>query len=336
MRNRVYGNNTGFTGELILSGIWTKSLFVPTTGVYHDTQFDTFQSLGSGVLTVNGQGFWLAAVNSEANRVTARLNFQGEGYLNGASGNWYWFNSLSGNSTFSTWLGGGGAIFTGDCTGFGGTLYAASTHTWQFGGGSYLTPTVTPSGTLFTEGATLTNGIMKVVYTTVATNNMVIQGNASVVYDGTASGKLTFNKSNTYSGTTTLTSGKLVGASSTPFGTGAITVSASGELEAKQDMTVGNLTVNGTVALTVSATATAPSITASNVTLGAASKVSLSGNYQSITVGKYVTVLKATGTVPSTLPQLLDGAGQPITTIWLEWVGNELRVKSRGTMILFM
>jgi len=94
--------------------------------------------------------------------------------------------------------------------------------------------------------------------------------------------------------------------------------------------------VNGTVALTVSAAAKAPSITASNVTLGAASKVSLRGNYQSITVGKYVTVLKATGSVPSTLPALVDAAGDPITSIWLEWVGNELRVKSRGTMILFM
>ena len=67
-----------------------------------------------------------------------------------------------------------------------------------------------------------------------------------------------------------------------------------------------------------------------------AAKVSLRGNYPSITVGKYVTVLKATGTFPSTLPQLVDEAGQPITSLWLEWVGNELRVKSRGTLILFM
>lgn len=337
MRNQVYGNNTGFSGELILSGIWSRSLFLPTTGVYHDTRFDTFQSFGSGVVTLNGQGFWVATVNNEANRLIARLNVQGETYLNGASGNWYWFNGLSGSGTFSTWLGNGGAIFTGDCSGFGGTLYSSGiTHTWQFGGGSYLTPSLTPSGTLFTEGATLTNSVMKILYTSVATNNMAIHGGASVVYDGTASGKLTFNKSNTYSGTTTLTSGKLVGASATPFGTGALTVSASAALEATQDMTVGNLTVNGTLDLTVSNPTTAPTITANNVTLGATSKVSLRGNYPSITVGKYVTVLKATGTAPSLLPQLVDEADQPITSVWLEWVGNELRVKSRGTMILFM
>lgn len=337
MRNRIYGNNSGFTGELILSGIWTKALFVPTAGVYHDTQFETFQSLGSGIVTLNGQGFWLAAVNSEANRVTARLNVQGESYLNGASGNWYWFNSLSGSSTFSTWLGSGGAIFTGECTGFGGTLYAAvSTHTWQFGGGSYVTASTTPSGNLFAEGATLTNGIMKLVYTTHATNNMSIHGNASVVFDGTAAGLLAFTQNNTYSGTTTLTSGKLLGNSATPFGTGAITITTNGTLEALQDMTVGNLTLNGTINVTVSSTATAPMITASNVVIDPGAKVVLKGSYPTITVGKYVTVLKATGSVPSTLPQLLDGAGQPITTIWLEWVGNELRLKSRGTMILFM
>jgi len=337
MRNRIYGNNTGFTGELILSGIWTRALFVPTTGVYHDTQFDTFQSLGSGILTVNGQGFWLAAVNSEANRVTARLNVQGEGYLNGASGNWYWFNGLSGNSTFSTWLGSGGAIFTGDCTGFGGTLYAAvSTHTWQFGGGSYVTASTTPSGKLFAEGATLTNGIMKLVYTTPATNNMSIHGTASVVFDGTAAGLLAFTQNNTYSGTTTLTSGKLVGNSAIPFGTGAITISANSKIEALQNMTVGNMTLNGSLDVTVSSMATAPMITAGTVVIDPGAKVVLKGAYPTITVGKYVTVLKATGTVPSTLPQLVDGAGQTITTIWLEWVGNELRVKSRGTMILFM
>jgi autotransporter-associated beta strand protein len=337
MRNRIYGNNSGFTGELILSGIWTRALFVPTTGVYHDTQFDTFQSLGSGIITVNGQGFWLAAVNSEANRVTAHLNVQGEGYLNGASGNWYWFSALSGSGTFSTWLGNGGAIFAGGCTGFGGTLYAAvSTHTWQFGGGSYVTASTTPSGNLFAEGATLTNGIMKLVYTTPATNNMSIHGNASVVFDGTPAGLLAFTQNNTYSGATTLTSGKLVGNSATPFGTGAITISANSKIEALQNMTVGNLTLNGSLDVTVSNTATAPMITAGYVLIDPAAKVVLKGAYPTITVGKYVTVLKATGTVPSTLPQLLDGAGQPITTIWLEWVGNELRVKSRGTMILFM
>lgn len=337
MRNRIYGNNTGFTGELTLSGVWTRALFAPTTGVYHDTQFETFQSLGSGIVTLAGQGFWLATVNSEANRVIARLNVQGEGYLNGASGNWYWLSALSGSGTFSTWLGNGGAIFTGGCTGFGGTLYAAvSTHTWQFGGGSYVAASTTPSGNLFAEGATLTNGIMKLVYTTPATNNMSIHGNASVVFDGTPAGLLAFTQNNTYSGATTLTSGKLVGNSATPFGTGAITISANSKIEALQNMTVGNLTLNGSLDVTVSNTATAPMITAGNVVIDLGAKVVLKGSYPTITVGKYVTVLKATGSVPSTLPQLLDGAGQPITTIWLEWIGNELRVKSRGTMILFM
>lgn len=336
MRNRIFGNNTGFTGELILSGIWTRALFNPTTGVYHDTQFESFQSLGSGVLTLAGQGFWLA-LNSEANRVTARLNIQGESYLNGASTQWYWFAGLSGNGTFSTWLGSGGAIFTGDCSGFGGTLFAAvNNHTWQFGGGSYVTAFTTPSGNLFAVGATLTNGIMKIVYTTPATNNMSIHGTASVVFDGTAAGLLSFTQNNTYSGTTTLTSGKLVGNSATPFGTGAITISANSKLEALQNMTVGNMTLNGSLDVTVSNTATAPMITAGNVVIDPGAKVVLKGAYPTITVGKYVTVLKATGTVPSTLPQLVDGAGQPITTLWMEWVGNELRVKSRGTMILFM
>jgi autotransporter-associated beta strand protein len=338
MRNRVYGNNTGFTGELILSGIWSRSLFEPSAVAYHETQFETYQSLGSGTITVDGQGFWITAVNnSEATRVLARLDIKGNSYFNGSSGNWYWFNGLSGNGSFSTWLGGGGAVFTGDCTDFGGTLYAAvSTHAWQFGGGSYRTAYTTPSGNLFAEGASLTNGIMKLVYTTPATNNMSLRGNASVIFDGTASGLLTFNQINTYSGTTTLTSGKLVGNSATPFGTGAITIAANSTLEALQNMTVGNITLNGKLDVNVSSMARAPMITAVNVVIDPGAKVVLKGSYPTITVGKYVTVLKATGTVPSTLPQLLDGAGQPITTIWLEWVGNELRVKSRGTMILFM
>lgn len=336
MRNRIAGNNTGFDGELILSGIWTRSLFVPTTGVYHDAQFDTFQSFPSGVLTVNGQGFWLATVNSEANRVTARLNVQGEGYLNGASANWYWFSSLSGNGTFSTWLGSGGAIFTGSCTNFGGTLISGSAHTWQFGGGSYLTASPTPAGMLFATGASLSNGIMKILYTTPATNNMSLHGTASVIFDGTASGLLTFNQNNTYSGPTTLTAGKLAGNSATPFGTGAITIPTNGTLEALQNMTVGNITLNGMLDVTVSSMATAPMITASNVVVDSAAKVVLKGEYPTITVGKYVTVLKTTGSVPSTLPQLINEAGEPITSIWIEWVGNELRIKSRGTMILFM
>ena len=260
----------------------------------------------------------------------------GHSYLNGSSGRWYWFSRLTGNGNFSTGLGSGGAIFTASCTNFGGTLISGATHTWQFGGGSYRTASTTPAGKLFAEGATLTNGIMKILYTTPATNNMSIHGTASVVFDGTASGLMAFNQSNTYSGTTTLTTGKLVGNSATPFGTGAITISANSKIEALQNMTVGNLTLNGTINVTVSSTATAPMITASNVVIDPGAKVVLKGSYPTITVGKYVTVLKATGSVPSTLPQLLDGAGQPITTIWLEWVGNELRLKSRGTMILFM
>jgi hypothetical protein len=138
MRNKVFGNNTGFTGEIILSGSWSRFYSTPGPSSYYDTQFDTYQSLGAGVLTLDGQGFWLYNENnSESLRVLATLNILGHSYLNGSSGRWYWFSRLTGNGNFSTGLGSGGAIFTASCTNFGGTLISGATHTWQFGGGSY-------------------------------------------------------------------------------------------------------------------------------------------------------------------------------------------------------
>lgn len=209
----VSGDNTGFTGELVLNGKDTSISDVK------DVQFATAKSMGSGTVTLNGRGFWLTNANAANDAILATLNIGAKGaFLNGSSGKTYYHSGkLTGNGELTTGLGVSGGVnasfvMTGSLVDFTGSFAGINAFRWQFGNNSAA---VLKDGAVFGNGVVLkghaTNAISyKFAYTDAqvlmnATVGAAGALNASVEQAG--AGTLVLTQDNTATGNLVISSG---------------------------------------------------------------------------------------------------------------------------------
>ena len=232
----ISGDNTSFTGELVLNGLNNNT---GSTSDARDIQFDTPASMGSGTLTLNGRGFWLNAPNTAATSVVAAINVLEKGtYLNGGSGNSYYLGGVfTGTGTVSTGLGSSTAYLTGDMTGFQGAFTRSgndSTFTWAFGNNTVATLN---QGKLFGDGVVLKADAGTSVFKFSYTNDLVLM-NAAVGAEGALSanveqagtGTLVLTQDNISTGTLTITSGKVQLGNGEAAGSWTGQITGAGEL----------------------------------------------------------------------------------------------------------
>lgn len=157
-KSRFYisGDNSSFTGELVATGLNNNP---GNTNDARDIQFATAASMGRGTITLNGRGFWLDSPNTADTAAMATINVLEKGtYLNGGSGNSYYFGgAFTGSGEVTTAMGGDSAFcyLLGDMTGFTGSFNHSSTnsvYTWVFGNGTAAT---LDNGKLFGDGVIL-------------------------------------------------------------------------------------------------------------------------------------------------------------------------------------
>ena len=269
-KSRFYisGDNSSFTGELVASGLNNDP---GNTNDARDIQFATAASMGRGTVTLNGRGFWLDAANTADTAAMATINVLEKGtYLNGGSGNSYYFGgAFTGSGEITTAMGGASAFgyLLGDMTGFTGSFNHSNTnsvYTWVFGNGTAATLN---DGKLFGEGAMLKGSSGTAQYKFSYTNDLVLMNatvgaegalNAGVEQAGT--GTLVLTQDNTATGTLAITSGtvQLGNGEATGSwagqitGAGALVVNRAGgspvlELNAANDYQGGTTLNGGTV-----------------------------------------------------------------------------------------
>ena len=216
-KSRFYisGDNSSFTGELVLNGLNNNP---GNTNDARDIHFENAASMGRGILSMNGRGIWIGATNTADTAVQATINVLEKGtYLNGnSSTNYYFGGAFTGSGSMTTGLGSGTAFLTGDMTGFQGTFTRSgntASFTWAFGNN---TAAILNEGKLFGEGVVLKADAGTNTFKFSYTNDLILM-NATVGAEGSLSanvqqagtGTLVLTQDNVATGTLTITSGKV-------------------------------------------------------------------------------------------------------------------------------
>ena len=239
-KSRFYisGDNSSFTGELVATGLNNNP---GNANDARDIQFATAASMGRGTITLNGRGFWLDSPNTADTAAMATINVLEKGtYLNGGSGNSYYFGgAFTGSGEVTTAMGGDSAFcyLLGDMTGFTGSFNHSSTnsvYTWVFGNGTAAT---LDNGKLFGDGVILKGSSGTAKYKFSYSDDLVLMNaavgaegalNAAVEQAGT--GTLVLTQDNTATGTLTITSGKVQLGNGEAAGSWTGQITGAGEL----------------------------------------------------------------------------------------------------------
>ena len=225
--------------------------------------------------------------------------------------------TLTGVNTYS-----GGTNFNGGTLSLGSADAIGSAGTLSFGGGTLqftVSNTNDYSARFSTAASQLyafdTNG------QSVALASNLTSAGASLTKLG--AGDLTLSGANTYSGTTTLSTGTLKAGSATAFGTGVINVTSGAAL----DLNGQNMTSTGTLTLNGAGINSGGALMNSSATGATYAGLVALGSATSIVGGTGTVALSNSGTINSTYGLTLDGdAGGSIASI----VGNMIALTKQG------
>ncbi|MDR2728436.1 MAG: autotransporter-associated beta strand repeat-containing protein, partial [Chitinispirillales bacterium] len=259
----TYIRSEGSTVKIIATRIGTSTVMWSPTGA-------------TGCNTVSTNGDTCTVTMDVAKTITATFNPPVTPVL----ANWYYWNRTAGSAvtpgtgnlnwtgTPATWSAGGTDKNTGDPLVTWTANATAGTRNVLFSGPDGGTRTIAVNGAVTvdtvrvvtngytiagTDTLTLRNG--QIVSEKPVTINSVLNGANGLTFAGGSTGTLTLGGNNTYTGTTTISSGTLIASHNNAFGTGtaAVTVSTGATLTLSGGITVSKpLTVNNGITVSSS------------------------------------------------------------------------------------
>ncbi len=210
------GDNRAFTGTLAISGAKNAA------GRYSEVNFKSLSSFGRGIVSLDAVNFSLNGDGAAETAVDASLEIGAAGVTFSGNTDAFCFKGLSGSgSLYVNQYGDGRFRFSGNVSGFGGTLdsaaaYSDDTHGISFGGSGVnyheLTGSTEAVVRLFSdEGACLKSSKGTITYDFCYTDavelNATVEDKANITQSGT--GTLVLSGNNSSSGTLTINSGSV-------------------------------------------------------------------------------------------------------------------------------